>query len=102
MFDPMPESQTEDKCDYPGGTLAVTSAWGKPSTGIVWALTPGVLHAYQATNVANELWNSDQNKKRDGLSGTFHFEQFTVANGKVYVPDSKKNLVVYGLLPRTK
>jgi hypothetical protein len=99
MFNPMPESQTTDTATYPGGTLTVTSAWGMPSTGIVWALTPGVLHAYQATNVANELWNSNQNAQRDALPGSFHFEQFTVANGKVYVPDFQKELVVYGLLP---
>jgi hypothetical protein len=99
MFDPMPESQTADTATYPGGTLTVTSAWGIPRTGIVWALTPGVLHAYQATNVANELWNSNQKAQRDALPGSFHFEQFTVANGKVYVPGSQKELVVYGLLP---
>ena len=71
-----------------------------PATGIVWALTPGVLHAFAATNVADELWNSNQNASRDALAGNYHFEQYTVANGKVYVPDSRNSIEVYGLLPK--
>ena len=37
---------------------------------------------------------------RDALGGNFHFEQFTVVNGKAYVPDDRNQVVVYGLFPR--
>jgi hypothetical protein len=49
-------------------------------------------------DVATELWNSNQNAARDALNGNFHFEQFTVVNGHVYIPDGQNNVVVYGLL----
>ena len=98
LFNTTPESQNAATATYPGGLLSVTSAGNIPATGIVWALTPAELHAYQATNVANELWNSNQNLQRDALVGGYHFAQPTVANGKVFVPDGQNNLVVYGLL----
>ncbi|HEY0786593.1 MAG TPA: hypothetical protein VGD62_12035 [Acidobacteriaceae bacterium] len=98
QFNTTPNSQSTATAGYPGGILTVTSVLGLPGTGIVWALTPGVLHAFSAINVANELWNSNQNSSRDALSGNFHFEQFTVVAGRVYVPDNQNHVVVYGLL----
>jgi sugar lactone lactonase YvrE len=98
QFNTTPESQNPTTAGYPGGMLAVSSAGGIPSTGIVWALAPAVLHAYQATNVANELWNSNQNPQRDALVGGYHFSQPTIVNGKVFVPDGQNTLVVYGQL----
>ena len=92
------DSQGSQASAYPGGILTVTSSSRNPFSGIVWALTPGELHAFSATNVAQELWNSNQNPGRDALSGNFHFEQYTVVNGRVYVPDSQNHVVVYGLL----
>ncbi len=99
QFTSTPVAQTAQTTGYPGGILTVTSAAGLPATGIVWALTPGVLHAFSATNVANELWNSNQNTARDGLAGNYHFEQYTVVAGKVFIPDTQNHVVVYGLLP---
>jgi hypothetical protein len=96
MFDTTPESESPETFAYPGAMLTVTSAQGDPKSGIVWALTPGVLHAFQATNVANELWNSNQNPQRDALVGGYHFAQSTVVNGEVFVPDGQNKLVVYG------
>jgi hypothetical protein len=98
LFNTTPASQNAATSAYPGGMLTVSSAWGMPTTGIVWALTPAELHAYQATNVANELWNSNQNAQRDALVGGYHFAQPTVVNGKVFVPDGQNNLVVFGRL----
>jgi len=98
LFNTTPESQNAATATYPGGMFTISSAAGIPSTGILWALTPAQLHAYQATNVANELWNSNQNAQRDALVGGYHFAQPTVANGKVYVPDGQNNLVVFGSL----
>jgi len=101
LFNTTPASQNAATSGYPGGMLTVSSAWGMPTTGIVWALTPAELHAYQATNVANELWNSNQNAQRDALVGGYHFAQPTVANGKVFVSDGQNNLVVFGRLATT-
>ncbi len=83
---------------FQGATPSVSSNGN--TGGIVWAVgQDSVLHAYDASNVANELYNSNQNQARDGLdSPTPHFLVPTVANGKVYV-GAVWQVVVYGLLP---
>jgi len=88
---------------YPG-TNPVVSANGT-SNGIVWALQtdqygsngPATLHAYDATSVNNELYNTNQNSSRDNPGGAVKFTVPTIANGRVYVPTSSQ-LSVYGLL----
>ncbi|MGZ4414023.1 MAG: LamG-like jellyroll fold domain-containing protein, partial [Gaiellaceae bacterium] len=85
-----------------GGTLAI-SANGN-TNGILWALeskgdtAPGILHAYDATNLGNELYNSSQAGARDTLDPWLKFTIPVVANGRVYVA-SAGQLSVYGLLP---
>jgi hypothetical protein len=83
---------------FPGGTATVSANGSK--NGIVWVVEPGksVLHAYDATNLANELYNSSQNSARDALGSFVKFAPATVVNGKVYV-GTKNHLVGYGLLP---
>jgi len=74
-------------------------------TGIVWALTgdnqttqAATLRAFDASNVANQLWSSDLNPTRD-TPGYFGKNVLPlVANGKVYVGTFSNQLVVYGLL----
>ena len=92
----------------PNGRIGMTiSADGvQDGSGILWettgdyfAGTPGTLHAYDASNLANELWNSDMNPARDQMSPITKFVAPTVANGKVYVPGNSNAVTVYGLLP---
>ena len=68
------------------------------TTGDYFAGTPGTLHAYDASNLANELWNSDMNSARDQMSPITKFVAPTVANGKVYVAGNNNQVTVYGLL----
>ena len=77
------------------------------SNGIAWALQNSsrlnnghqVLHAYDATNLATELYNTTQNAERDDPGPLVKFASPMVANGKVYVGSSTQ-LNVYGLLPQ--
>jgi hypothetical protein len=74
--------------------------------GIVWAVSskswnsPGgtaVLHAADASNVAHELYNSNQNPARDAAGKAVRFNIPTIVNGHVYV-GAKGEVDVYGLL----
>ena len=56
-----------------------------------------VLHAYDATNVANELYNSTQAGSRDQAGKALKFTVPTIANGRVFVSTSTE-LDIYGLL----
>jgi hypothetical protein len=83
------------------------------SNGIVWAVdsscyavpspcgsnvTPAILFAFDANNVATELWGSSQSGARDQAGAAVKFTVPTVANGKVYL-GTRTELDVYGLLP---
>jgi len=91
-----PASHSTEMFGYPG-CLPTISANGK-ANGIAWILDPaGVLRAYDASNLANELYNSSQNAGRDALGPAVKFTVPTVANGKVYA-GTQNSLAVYGLL----
>ena len=83
------------------GGISLSANGNASGSGILWgteASNNGVFHAYEAENVAHELWNSQQNVARDALGNYTKFCAPTIANGKVYVPTTSNRLVVYGLL----
>ena len=59
---------------------------------------PGVLHAYDATNLAHELYNSGQAANaRDSFGNGNKYITPMVVNGKVYV-GTQTGVAVFGLL----
>jgi uncharacterized protein (TIGR03437 family) len=84
--------------------MTISANGGQDGSGILWettgdynAGTPGTLHAYDASDLTSELWNSDMNPARDQMPPISKFAAPTVANGKVYVPTSTDLVMVYGL-----
>jgi len=74
------------------------------SNGILWAVqrngttSPGVLFAYDATNLAHELYNSNQTGQRDHFGGSVKFTTAVVTNGHVYA-GSEYTFSLFGLFP---
>ena len=104
------QSGTVGGLGQPGGILSLSANGTNAGTGILWAAinstadanqatVAGTLHAYNAQNVTNELWNSDQISARDSLGNFAKFVAPTVANGKVYLATFSNRLNVYGLFP---
>ncbi len=76
------------------------------ANGIVWGLDNASsshwLHAYDATNLAKELYNASQApNNRDNAGAAVKFTVPTIANGKVYV-GSKSSVSIFGLLPQVR
>jgi hypothetical protein len=94
-----PASQSATQFVYPG-TCPVISANGT-ANAIVWTYenaTPAVLHAYDATNLSHELYNSNQAANaRDQFGAGNKFIAPTVADGKVFVATTA-SVGVFGLL----
>lgn len=96
-----PAAQSANIFPYPGA-VPVVSANGS-SDGIVWVIDRGagagaVLRAYRASDVSDELYNSDQNMPRDNPGLPVKFSVPTVADGKVFV-GTQDRLSVFGRLP---
>lgn len=91
-------SKTPETLTFPGANLALSSNGSAAGSGILWALAkPGVLYAYDATNLGSELYNSNQAGTRDTLPSYLHFTVPTVANGRVYI-GTDNSLVIFGEL----
>jgi len=109
---------------YPGPTTSVSAdgnvnaiVWAIDSSafgtteGITRAAGPAILHAFDANDLATELWNSSQAPgNRDTAGNSVKFTVPTVANGKVYLGTRATDdtlgggttfgeIDVYGLLP---
>jgi outer membrane protein assembly factor BamB len=94
-----PTSTSPGSFTYPG-TSPVVSANGT-SNAIVWThenSDPAVLHAYDAGNLAHELYNSSQAADgRDQFGPGNKFITPAVADGKVFV-GTQSGVAVFGLL----
>jgi hypothetical protein len=94
-----PSSTTGSSYSYPGATPGISA--NGTANAILWAVEnsggPGVLHAYDAANLATEFYNSNQAGTRDNFSDN-KFMTPTIANGKVYV-GTPAGVIVFGLLP---
>jgi hypothetical protein len=95
-----PQSQSATQFVYPG-TAPSVSANGT-ANGIVWAhenANLAVLHAYDAANLAHEIYNSNQAAgNRDQFGTGNKYITPTVADGKVFV-GTTNSVAVFGLLP---
>ncbi len=103
-------STSPEKFAISGVTPAISSNGTLPGTGVVWINSPpvcggpdcapnglGALRAYDATNLSNELYTSEQNSARDRVESWVKFSVPTVANGEVFV-GTQASLDIYGLL----
>jgi hypothetical protein len=100
MFATTTTATTPSQFGFAGATPSI-SASSATTDGILWAIdtaqfgTGGgvskaggaaVLHAFDAGNIASELWNSSQNASgRDTAGNAIKFTVPTIANGKVYI-----------------
>ncbi|HJY86119.1 MAG TPA: hypothetical protein VKE24_04705 [Candidatus Acidoferrales bacterium] len=55
------------------------------------------MHAYDATNLSSEIYNSNQAGSRDQFGAGNKFIKPTIANGHVYV-GTTNGVAVFGLL----
>jgi hypothetical protein len=96
-----PSSQTSTSFIYPGTTPSISANLSQ--NGILWAVQwqgtvgPGILYAYNALDLTQELYDSNQSGFRDQWGPATHFTAVMIANGKVYVP-SPTGVAVFGLL----
>jgi hypothetical protein len=123
QFNTSPSSQSIESFGFPDISPSVSSQGS--TNGIVWGIDaglygyaspnaaggincyvspvpaactgPAVLHAYSATNLATEYWNSAQGSGNQAANAV-KFVPPTIANGKVYV-STRTEIDVYGLLP---
>jgi hypothetical protein len=93
-----PSSHSTHHFGYPGTTPSVSA--NGTTNGVVWAIENGgaILYAFDATNLTNELYDSNQAaNSRDNFSGN-KFITPMVVNGRVYV-GTATSVAVFGLLP---
>ena len=110
-LNPTPASQSAVAVPdgMPGAFLSVSADGNKVGTGIVWSsapydananweTVPGILRAYDASDLTHEIWDSKMNPVRDDPGMFAKFCAPTIINGKVYLSTFSNQLQVYGLL----
>jgi hypothetical protein len=94
-----PVAQGSTNYGYPGANMSVSS--NGASNGIVWSIEAAgvnILHAYDATDVSREIYNSTQAAGgRDNFGVAVRFTVPVVFNGKVYVA-GKTEFAGFGLM----
>jgi hypothetical protein len=94
-----PSSRSGNAFPYPGTTPSISS--NGATNGIVWVVennNPAVLHAYDAADLAHELYNSNQaGNSRDHFGAGNKFITPMIAHGKVYV-GTTNGVGVFGLV----
>lgn len=94
-----PSSTTALTFAYPGTSPSISANGAQD--GILWAFentSKAVLHAYQADNLAVELYNSEQAaRNRDRFGAGNKFMVPTVADGKIFV-GTTNSVAVFSLL----
>ena len=92
-------SRTAVSFTYPGTTPGISA--NGTQNGIVWAVensSPAVLRAYDASNLATELYNSSQApNSRDNFGNGNKFITPMIVDGKVFV-GTATGVAVFGLL----
>lgn len=101
QINPTPVSRTGQVFNNERGGTPSISANGT-SDGIVWVLDvrlggPAVLHAYNADDLSQELYNSSQAGSRDVLGNAVKFTLPTIADGLVFV-GTQNTIEILGLL----
>jgi len=108
---PVSQSTVLNSSGFANAAALSLSATGNLSgTGIIWTSSalsgsaggspvPGILRAFDASDLTHELWNSAQNLARDDVGIYAKFAPPTIANGKVYASSFSGQLQVYGLNP---
>jgi hypothetical protein len=97
-FSTTPSSTSPTAFPYPGSSPTISA--NGTANGIVWAHENGgsaVLHAYDASNLGNELYNSSQAGSRDQFGAGNKFITPMIADGQVFV-GTPGGVVVFGLL----
>src|SRR5579863_204991 len=92
-------AQTSNSFGYPGATPSISA--NGTNNGIVWAVensSPAVLHAYDASTLA-EIYNSNQAASgRDQFGAGNKYMTPMIVNGKVFV-GTPTGVAEFGLLP---
>jgi hypothetical protein len=95
----VPVSSTRTHFPYPGATPSISA--NRTANAILWAVennSVAVLHAYNANDLSQELYNSNQAAAgRDHFGAGNKFMTPTIVNGKVYV-GTPSGIAAFGLL----
>jgi uncharacterized protein (TIGR03437 family) len=88
MLSETPSFESSGSFPYLGSVPSISANGSRG--GIVWSIQPDALHAYDASNLASELYSAS-------YGSYIKFSTPTIANGKVYV-GTGNTLAVFGLL----